>query len=324
MPEVERTIVYEAPWMKASAEHEGAGLEMVERLRAEGFDAAAIFTVYSQSSLPAALLCHMARIPLRLAHCRENPYGLLTDWVREPEPEQTVRHEVQRQLDLVGEVGAATERPELSLSVPAPARQRALDALREAGHDPDEPWFLVHPGASASSRRYPHHAEAARQVAERSGRRVALTGDPAERESVEALAAELGALAVSLAGRLSFAELAGLIDAAPLVVTNNSGPAHVAAATVTPVVVLYALTNPQHSPWRARSKVLFRDVPCRWCYRSVCPEGHHLCLAGVSPADVSAAALELLGEPFGDPVIGEDGGSQLLEEVIRHEPTVHR
>ena len=60
---------------------------MIERLRAARFDAAVIFTVYSQNPLPAALLCYLADIPLRLAHCRENPYQLLTDWVAEPEPE---------------------------------------------------------------------------------------------------------------------------------------------------------------------------------------------------------------------------------------------
>mgnify|MGYP003350186482 CR=1 FL=1 len=64
--------------------------------------AAVIFTVYSQNPLPAALFATWAGIPLRLAYCRENPYALLTDWVPEPEPESFIRHEVQRQIDLVG------------------------------------------------------------------------------------------------------------------------------------------------------------------------------------------------------------------------------
>ncbi len=70
-------------------------------MRHGGFDAAVIFTVYSQSPLPAAMLCYLAGIPRRLAHCRENPYALLSDWLREPEPQQRTRHEVERQLDLV-------------------------------------------------------------------------------------------------------------------------------------------------------------------------------------------------------------------------------
>lgn len=67
-----------------------------------------------------------------------------------------------------------------------------------------------------------------------------------------------------------------------------------AAALGTPVVDLYALTNPQHTPWQVPSRVLSHDVPCRWCYSSVCRTGHHLCLRGVAPAEVVAAALDLL------------------------------
>jgi ADP-heptose:LPS heptosyltransferase len=69
----------------------------------------------------------------------------------------------------------------------------------------------------------------------------------------------------------------------------------VAAAVGTPVVALYALTNPQHTPWHVRSRVLFQDVPCRFCFKSICPAGHHVCLAGVAPERVVEAVLELLG-----------------------------
>jgi ADP-heptose:LPS heptosyltransferase len=82
-------------------------------------------------------------------------------------------------------------------------------------------------------------------------------------------------------------------------VAGNTGPVHVAAAVGTPVVDLYALTNPQHTPWMVPSRVLFNDVPCRWCYSSVCPERHHRCLRGVHPEQVVAAALDLLAEREG-------------------------
>ena len=78
-----------------------------------------------------------------------------------------------------------------------------------------------------------------------------------------------------------------------MLIGNNSGPVHLASALGTPVVDLYALTNPQHTPWQTEHRVLFRDVDCRWCYRSVCPKGHHACLLGVPAAEVAAAALEL-------------------------------
>ncbi|MDQ4048190.1 MAG: glycosyl transferase, partial [Actinomycetota bacterium] len=201
VPEVDRVIAYDAPWMKASGPRTDPSpdLELAKRLRGERFDAAAIFTVYSQSPLPAALLCHLARIPQRLAHCRENPYALLTDWVREAEPEQGVRHEVQRQLDLVAEVGARPDGTGLSLEVGSPPRERALEALRACGHDPDDPWIAIHPGASAPSRRYPWMAEVGRLLHAESGRRLVVTGGPGERRAAEAVCAAAGSGAVTLA-----------------------------------------------------------------------------------------------------------------------------
>jgi hypothetical protein len=66
----------------------------------------------------------------------------------------------------------------------------------------------------------------------------------------------------------------------------------------TPVVDVYALTNPQHAPWMVPSRVLYQDVPCRWCYSSVCREGHHRCLLDVTPEQIVTAALDLLaGRP---------------------------
>ncbi len=75
LPSVDEVIVYEAPWMKATAHRSDSRADhaLVKRLRDDHFDAAAIFTVYSQNPLPAAMLCTLADIPLRLAHCRENP-----------------------------------------------------------------------------------------------------------------------------------------------------------------------------------------------------------------------------------------------------------
>jgi lipopolysaccharide heptosyltransferase II len=297
MPEVDETIVYEAPWMKRERSADPApDTEMMARLTAGGFDAAVLFTVYTQSPLPAALLCHLAGIPHRAAHCRENPYALLTDWVREPEPERLRRHEVRRQLDLVAALGAPAPDAPLAIQVPARARARARAALAEAGVERDGGWAVVHPGATAPTRRYPAEswAAACRTLAAEHGLRLVFTGDASERDTVERVRALAGDPGPSLAGRLELAELAALLDDAPLLLAGNTGPVHLAAAVGTPVVDLYALTNPQHTPWMVPSRVLSNDVPCRWCYRSICPEGHHLCLRGVEPERVVAAATELL------------------------------
>lgn len=297
IPEVDEVIVYSAPWMKATAPRADptVDLAMVERLRRGGYDAAVIFTVQSQSPLPAALLLHLAGVRRLLAHCRENPYQLLSDWVPEPEPGEATRHEVQRQLDLVAAIGCRPGERRLSLELPADRIEAMRGRLAAAGIDGARPWVLIHPGATAPSRRYPagQFAAAARLLAERHGWQLLFSGGPGEVELIESIRAEARVPSLSLAGRTTLQELAAAIALAPLLIVNNTGPAHIAAALGTPVVDLYALTNTQHTPWQVESRVLFHEVPCRNCLKSVCPQGHHDCLRLVGPEEVVAAALEL-------------------------------
>jgi lipopolysaccharide heptosyltransferase II len=290
VPEVDEVIVFCAPWMKTAPRPAQEDLSIIEELRRHAFDAAAMFTVYSQNPLAAAYLCYLAGIPRRLAHCRENPYHLLTDWVADPEPHQLVRHEVQRQLALAAAVGCSTRDERLSFRVPEEARKR----IARLGIG--KPYVVVHPGASAPSRRYPpdSFARAMDLLAAESGCDIVFTGDAGERPLAQSIRGAMSSRSRSYAGRLDLGELGALIEAAALLVTNNTGPAHLAAALGTPVVDLYALTNPQHTPWQVASRVLYHDVPCRNCYKSVCPEGHNDCLRRVAPERVAAAAQELL------------------------------
>jgi lipopolysaccharide heptosyltransferase II len=332
LDDVDDVIAYDAPWVDrlVSTAHTWTGDQrMQERLRGSGFDAAVIFTVYSQSPLPAAMLCYLGGIPRRLAHCRENPYALLTDWLREPEPQQRTRHEVQRQLDLVRYVGAQTQDTQMRFHVDT-ADRRSLEAqLTARGVACNDGWIVLHPGATAASRRYPpeRFGEVGARLAREAGVPVLITGSSSERDLVAAVirAAAPGARAHlhDLSGALTLGELAALIERASVLVSNNSGPVHLASALKTPVVDLYALTNPQHTPWQTPHRVLFRDVECRWCYRSVCPQQHHACLLGVAPGEVVQAALELraLPDARGDarrtgPAFADAGATPVAEQSL--------
>jgi lipopolysaccharide heptosyltransferase II len=298
LPELDAALPFEAPWMKSSRPQDGGALlAMAGTLRKQRFDAAVIFTTYSQSALPAAMLCHLAGIPLRLAYCRENPYQMLSDWLPETEPWQPPRHEVRRQLDLVAGVGGAAVDERLSFSVLPADLDWARGRLAGMGIGPRQPWLLMHPGATAASRRYPpeHWASALRLLAA-DGLPVVLTGSGDEGLLVDAIRAQAGVPAHSLAGEATLGRLGALISLATVMASNNTGPAHIAAALGTPLVDLYALTNPQHTPWQSPSRVLFHDVPCRDCYKSVCPMGHHDCLRKVAPAQVADAVRSLLAE----------------------------
>ena len=108
------------------------------------------------------------------------------------------------------------------------------------------------------------------------------------------LTASSGVPVLSLAGQLQLGQLGAAIALASVVVSNNTGPAHMAAALGTPLVDLYALTNPQHTPWQVDSRLLFHDVPCRFCYKSICPQEHNDCLAKVAPQRIVDAVRSLM------------------------------
>src|SRR5262249_5393313 len=148
------------------------------------------------------------------------------------------------------------------------------------------------------------------------GCQIVFTGSGEESALVEQIRALMGLRSNSVVGRLALAELAALLAMAPLLIANNTGPVHVAAAVGTPVVDLYALTNPQHTPWGVPNRVLSHDVPCKYCYKSICPEGHHNCLRLVAPEAVVAAACELLSA-MGKPLVATNGHADLNQETKR-------
>jgi len=297
LPMVDDVMPYDAPWVRGPRGMATDDRRFIETLAACEFDAAVIFTVCTQSALPAAMMCRLAGIPLRLAHCRENPYDLLTHWVNDCEVVRDgMRHEVERQHALVRSVGFDARSDRLLLSLHEGDVSSVQQKLRSAGIEAGRSFVVVHPGATAASRRYPaeRFGQAAELLAKTTGVQAVFAGGPDDVALVESARAAMSTTSFSLAGELTFGELAALIAQADVMVCNNSGPAHMAAALGTPVVVLYALTNPQHTPWGVPSMVLSHDVPCRNCLKSVCPEGHHACLMQIGPNDVADAARQWL------------------------------
>lgn len=299
IPQLDDVVIYDAPWMKATSPRRNstADWKLIERLRRSLFDGALIFTVFSQNPLPAALTAFLADIPLRIAYSRENPYQLLTDWIKETDSVQQMRHEVRRQLDMVAAIGCSVQDERLGLQVQEKDQLTAIHKLREAGVNLSHPWVVIHPGSTAPSRRYAPQgfAEIAARLIMEDGMQVVFTGDCDEAILVESIQ-QMTTRSFSLAGQLTLGEMAALLQISPLLISNNTGPMHIAAAVGTPVVALYALTNPQHTPWQVPSRVLNHDVPCKNCFKSICPEGHHNCLQLVKPDRVVQSARDLLRE----------------------------
>lgn len=264
IPEIDELMVFDLPWVKHKSSFTTDQFNaIVEEIKARQFDVCVLFTVYSQNPLPTAMMAYMAGIPRRLAYCRETPYALLTDWVPDQEPYSFIQHQVRRDLNLVASVGAVTTSKRLSLEVPTDIRKDIESILVSKRVDLTKPWLIMHTGVSEEKRKYPDTAwvQTGKLIIEELGYQVLLTGSASEQAQAERLAKAISKGAYSLAGHLSLTQFVQLIKQAPLVVSVNTATVHIAAAVETPLVVLYALTNPQHLPWKGKGRLLLFDVP---------------------------------------------------------------
>ena len=254
LEDVDDVIISDLPW--SANRHPATETQLaalIKLLRSRHFDGAVIFTVYSQNPLPSATLVYMAGIPLRAAYCRENPYRLLTNWLPDEEPFSPIQHQVKRDMNLTRFIGAHCGDDLIKIHfqktgvLPFPQGQK---------------YVLFHPGVSETKRQFPVQLwiAAGKLLQQKTGLPIVVTGIESERLLADKICGGIVENAFSMAGKLNINEWINVIHHASVVVSVNTSTAHIAAATQTPVVVLYAATNPQHTPWKVASKVLYFPV----------------------------------------------------------------
>lgn len=267
--------------------------QLIYQLAERRFDAALIFTSFSQDPHAAGYLCYLAGIPLRAGESKEFAGSILSIELRGAPDEM---HQVERNLRLVDHLGFRVRDRSLAVEIPAADHARADQLLIDFSLDPAAPFILLHPGASAQSRRYPpeRSGELARLLVER-GWPVLVTGT--EREAaLLAIVQQYAPDARYLVGQTSLGEYAALIERAALVICGNTLPLHLADALRTPVVALYSGTELDEQ-WRPRdtaSRLLRRPTACHPCYRFECPIG--LPCLDIPPAEVVTVGETLLAE----------------------------
>jgi ADP-heptose:LPS heptosyltransferase len=299
LPGVDDVIVFAAPWSgyRPPPVDADATAVLIDRIRAEGFDAAVVLTSWHQSPLPAALLLRLAGVPDLAAASEDYPGSLLDLRFRADRGAPGQVHEVEAMLALARAAGfepleVGDEATRLAVRHPLPALP---------GEVGTEPYVVVHPGASVPARA-PRPQDAAAIVAElvRRGRRVVVTGGPSETALTAAVAGRSAVgLVVDLGGRTDLATLAAVLGAADAVVVGNTGPAHLAAAVGTPVVSLFAPVVPleRWHPWGVPVRVLGEQgSPCRGTGARECPVPGHPCLAMVPVQQVADAVAELVAD----------------------------
>ncbi|HEY6959966.1 MAG TPA: glycosyltransferase family 9 protein [Candidatus Limnocylindria bacterium] len=275
LPWVDDVITLPAVWQDVGARipfNPARELALIDELRRRAFDAALIFTSFSQTPHAPAYACYLAAIPLRAGDTKEFGGSVLTTELRSTDADDGI-HQAERDLRLVEAVGFAVRDRSLAIHVDDHARAAARAALEALGVS--SRYVLAHPGASASARRYP--TDRFRDVVgliAASGMDVVVTGTERERSLVER-ATPAVTHAHALIGGLALPEYAAVVERASAVVCGNTLPLHLADALRVPVVALYAGTDLE-TQWRARDTdavVLRRDTPCHPCYLFDCPIG---------------------------------------------------
>ncbi|GAA2185593.1 glycosyltransferase family 9 protein [Leucobacter alluvii] len=293
LPGVSRTIVWEAPWIsepwrEVSREH---AEQLIASVRDTGAAAAVILTSFHQSPLPLALLLRLAGVERITGASVDHPGSLLDVRLRPGEDLREDIPEPERALAIAEAAGYPSMDDGRLAVVPTPDTRAFTGGA---------PYVALHAGAAVAARRWPvlHFARLA-QLLGQTGRQVVLTGSAGEADLTGRIRAEAPE-AIDLAGACSTLELAGVLAGADVLVSGNSGPAHLAAAVGTPVVSLFSPVVPavKWAPHGVPVRLLGDQLaPCKDSRARDCPVAGHPCLAGVAPAAVLAAIEEL--EPLG-------------------------
>ena len=291
-PAISRQIVYDP-----EAEHRGVQgfWKLVHALRAEKFNAAVLF----QNAFHAAWTAWWADIPVRVGYAREGRSRLLTDAVEAP-PAAAYGHHAHYYLQLLFRAGLI-ERPDpvedVRLVLDKAEMAWARKCVESLGLD--GPRFLVglHPGAAfgPAKRWLPDRfADLADRLIGALDADVLIFGAPEEKPLAEAIAQQMEHRPAVVAGRTTLRQLMSLLAQCQLIVANDSGPMHLAAALGVPLVAIFGSTNERATgPLGTRARVVKQPVECSPCGRRECPIDFR-CMTGVAVDSVHRAALEVL------------------------------
>jgi heptosyltransferase-2 len=212
----------------------------------------------------------------------------------------TTSHQIHEYLHLAAALGAAAAplAPQLAVTPGEIAAARQKFGLEKIS----APVFGLNPGAEyGPAKRWPaeRFIAAAREIQRRTGCRWLIFGGKADVELAERIAAGIQnpePRIHSLAGKTSLRELMALLASCRVLLTNDTGPMHVAAALGTPVVVPFGSTSPELTGpvFSANAKVLKTDAPCSPCFLRECPVDFR-CMNGIGVEQVVGAVMAAAG-----------------------------
>ncbi len=277
-PALDGVRVFERKWI--------AGLRvnrrLLEGLRSGRYDVVLDF----QGLFRSGLLAFLARAPRRIgfANGREMSPWFYTERMTPP-PDRL--HAVDRYLALLEPLGIREPAVEFPLSWGVEVEDAVSALLVDGGED--RPLAVLHPFGRWPTKRWEHgrYLAVAQKLAS-SGWQVAFVGGRGHRADVKGWLGNASPRVMNLVGKLSLKGLAALLKRARVLVTNDSGPMHLAVAVGTPVVALFGPTDPALTgPYGNGGNVIRAGIACSPCFRRAC--SHRRCMTEIGVEEVLAA-----------------------------------
>lgn len=234
------------------------------------------------NSFESAFLFAMARIPIRIGYKTQLRNFLFTHPVYLDQQLKDHSHETGHYLRLLKLTGLKTGQPELELVISSDDQTRGRDLLRKNGIDERETVIGINPGAAfGTAKRWPaeRFAQLADLLAEKYDAPILIFGGPGEQEVAQLIATSMTHTPLILSGKTTLGEATALVEKCDLLVTNDSGLMHIAAALHRPLVAIFGPTNPVTTgPLDSRAKIVREPVECSPCLKRECPLEHHACM----------------------------------------------
>ena len=269
-------------------------LSQVSSLRAEQFD----LVMDLQGLFRSAAIGWFSGSPLLVgfANGREGSPRFYSHRVPVPQLEM---HAVDRYLLVAKAVGAAESgSPEFRFRIPQNDYDEVDRVLSRSGVTPGTSWVAMNVSARWQTKRWPpaSFAEVADQLQQEGFGAVVMIGGPDERAEVAEVNRMMKTPAIDLAGATTVGLLPALLSRASLLITNDSGPMHIAAAIGTPVVALFGPTSAiRTGPYGLGHRVLTTELSCRPCLSRTCQNPVQLeCLTRITPEQVFAVVRDQL------------------------------
>jgi heptosyltransferase II len=253
-------------------------------LKKKRFDLAAIFP----RSFRSAYQIYLARIPIRLGYEGEWRSLFLTHGIRQTE--EVVHghriHYYQRLMDVFG-IGEKMNAPRIFLR--DEDRNWAQERLKELGLLNGRLLIGMNPGATYGLAKcwYPDRfGEAGKRLVQKRKASILLFGKAEERPVTQGILHYFKEDGVDFTGETGLLQLAAILERCQLLVTNDTGTMHVAAAVGTPVVALFGPTDSVTTgPWGERHQIVKKEVPCAPCLKRICPTDHQ-CMKRITVDEV--------------------------------------